>query len=83
MKKDKERLRLPNIYAAALHEINKVIFGRKLILTRGCKLLEKDEDAEVNVIREFESWTYDDFIRTWVNESTGKTFTKTYIPTKT
>jgi len=42
MKKDKERLRLPNIYAAALHEINKVIFGRKLILTRGCKLLEKD-----------------------------------------
>jgi len=75
-----KRERLPYIYASALHEINKVFHGRKLIRKRGFKLIKNEDEIKELVIQDLQSWSYDDFVRTWVNETTGELLTAPYIP---
>jgi hypothetical protein len=77
-----KRERLPYIYANALHEINKVFHKRKLIRKRGFKLPKRDENDTEIIIKDLQSRSYHDFVRTWVNETTGELLTAPYIPSQ-
>lgn len=80
MKKGHERTRLPYIYAAALHEINKAFFRKHLIRYRGRKIPKVEKEKSEKIIKEIEGWSYDKIMRTWINETTGIPFTNKYIP---